>query len=244
VISSRFKAGEAINSDLGSSLFVKFDPAPAHPSPPNGEVHVWRADLEDPGWPNASGLPPDERARANRFLRSSDRLRWVAARWALRGVLGRYLEQEPGEIELARGERGKPRLAEAPERLEFNLSHSGPVALVAVCGTCAVGVDVERVETGRDLVQLAARALQPEDAAAVRAATGAERVSIFYERWARHEAALKCLGRGLGAPRGDAVVAIGSLPLGSGYAGAVAIAGMDLPPLRCWTLGPPLPEDG
>lgn len=223
---------------------MKFEPAPDHPSPPSGEVHVWRADLEAPGWPSASELPADERARANRFLRSADRLRWVAARWALRGVLGRYLGREPGGIDLVRGEQGKPRLADEPERLQFNLSHSGPTALVAVCGTCAVGVDVERVETGRDLVQLAERALQPEDAAAVRGATGAERVSTFYERWARHEAALKCLGRGLGAPRGDAPVAIGSLALGPGYAGAVAVAGTELPPLRCWTFGPPLPKDG
>lgn len=217
---------------------AKFDPAPDHPDLPSGEVHVWRADLEDPGWPSASELPADERARANRFLRSGDRLRWVAARWALRGVLSRYLAQEPGEIELVRGERGKPRLAEEPERLAFNLSHSGPVALVAVCGAGAVGVDVERVETGRDLVELAERALQPEDAAAVRAVAGAERVSTFYERWARHEAALKCLGRGLGAPRGDTPVAIGSLSLGPGYAGAVAVAGEELPPLRTWTIDP------
>lgn len=218
---------------------MEFAPAPAHPSPPDGEVHVWRADLEDPGWPSASGLPADERARANRFLRSGDRLRWVAARWALRGVLSRYLGQEPAEIELVRGEHGKPRLAQEPERLSFNLSHSGPVALVAVCDTCAVGVDVERVETGRDLVALAERALQPEDAAAVREATGAERVATFYERWARHEAALKCLGHGLGAPRGDDPVALRSLPLGPGYAGAVAVAGEELPTLRTWTFGPP-----
>lgn len=222
-------------------MFVKFEPAPDHMSPPSGEVHVWRADLEDPGWPSASGLPAEERARANRFLRSGDRLRWVAARWALRQVLSRYLEQEPGEIELGRGERGKPRLSEGTEPLEFNLSHSGPMALVAVCGTGAVGVDVERIETGRDLVQLAERALQPDDAAAVRAATGAERVSTFYERWARHEAALKCLGRGLGAPRGDEIVAISSLPLGPGYAGAVAVAGAEIPPLRTWTFGPTPP---
>lgn len=225
-------------------MFVKFEPAPDHPSPPSGEVHVWRADLEAPGWPSASELPAEERARANHFLRSGDRLRWVAARWALRGVLGRYLGQQPGEIELVRGERGKPRLAEEALRLEFNLSHSGPTALVAVCDTCAVGVDVERVETRRDLVQLAERALQPEDAAAVRAATGAERVSAFYERWARHEAALKCLGHGLGAPRGDDPVALCSLPLGPGHAGAVAVAGTELPPLRLWTFGPPLPGDG
>jgi 4'-phosphopantetheinyl transferase len=218
---------------------LAFLPAPDRPSAPEGEVHVWRADLDAEGWPSASGLPADERARANRFLRSDARLRWVAARWALREVLGRYLDRPPNRIELVRGERGKPRLAESPEPIEFNLSHSGPVALIAVSAACAVGVDVEKIETGRDLAELAERALQPEDAGAVRAASGAARVKVFFERWARHEATLKCLGMGLGAPRGEAPVAVQSLEVGGSHAAAVAVSGAELPPLRCWTLDPP-----
>lgn len=218
---------------------MEFVPAPDRPSSPVGEIHLWRANLEAPGWPSAGGLPGDERTRANRFLRTEARLHWVASRWALRGVLGRYLEREPAEIELVRGEHGKPRLADETEQLEFNLSHSGAVALIAVCHGCAVGVDVEKVETGRDLAELAERALQPEDAAAVRAASGAARVTTFYELWARHEAALKCLGQGLGAPRGEMPVAVSSFQPRPGFAGAVAVVGNELPPLRCWTFGPP-----
>lgn len=222
---------------------MEFVPAPDRPSSPVGELHLWRADLEAPGWPSAGALPDDERIRANRFLRTEARLRWVASRWALRGVLSRYLEREPGAIELVRGEHGKPRLGdETAAQLEFNLSHSGPVALIAVCGDCAVGVDVEKIETRKDLVELAERALQPQDAAAVRAASGAERVTAFYERWARHEATLKCLGRGLGAPRGEVPVAVRSLQPQPGFAGAVAVVGDELPPLHCWTFGPPQPE--
>lgn len=216
---------------------MEFVPAPERVSPPKREVHVWHADLEAPGWPSASGLPADERARANRFLRTEARLHWVAARWALRYVLSRYLDQEPAEIKLTRGEHGKPCLAEEPERLEFNLSHSGSIALIAVCDTCAVGVDVEKIETRPNLAALAERALQPEDAAAVQAVTGAAQVTTFHERWARHEATLKCLGHGLSAPRGDAPVAVRSLQVDPGYAAAVAVTGEEMPPLRCWTFG-------
>lgn len=227
-----------ISTENLQSARLAFLPPPTQLTPPDGEVHVWRADLEDNRWPSASGLPAEERARASRFLRSTDRLRWVASRWALRHVLSRYLEQDPAVVELVRGEHGKPRLAGGTRRLQFNLSHSGPVALVAVCDTCAVGVDVERIETGRDLLQLAERALRPEDAAAVREASGADRVNTFYERWPRHEAALKCLGHGLGAPRGEAPVAVRSLHPEPGYAAAVAVPGEELPSLRCWTLEP------
>lgn len=217
---------------------MEFVPAPDHPSPPSGEIHVWCADLDAPGWPNAGGLPADERARANRFLRTEARVRWVTARWALRMVLSRYLEQEPAEIKLGRGKHGKPCLAEEPERLEFNLSHSAAIALIGVCDNRAVGADIEKIEMRGDLTELAERAMEPVDAAAVRAESGAARVSAFHERWACHEATLKCLGHGLSAPRGSAPVAVQSLQVDPGYAAAVAVTGEELPPLRCWTLGP------
>jgi 4'-phosphopantetheinyl transferase len=222
---------------------LEFLPAPERPESPDGEVHVWRADLDGEIWPGAEALPAAERERAQRFLRALPRRRWVASRWALRLVLARHLGQEPAAIGLARGEHGKPRLALEPERLEFNLSHSEGIALVAVSRGRAVGVDVERVGAERDPLALAERALDPEDAAAVRSARPERRAAVFHERWARHEARLKCLGTGLGAAREEAPVAVARLELGPGYAGAVAIAGDELPPLRCWTLAPPRQRD-
>lgn len=162
----------------------------------------------------------------------------------LREVLARYLGGGPDEIELIAGEHGKPRLAGG--RLHFNLSHSATTALAAVCAEREVGVDIERIEPARDLVALAERALSLQDAAAVRDAAEAERASVFYERWTRHEARLKCLGLGLGAAPdpNPAPVAVETLAVGPGYAAAVAVAGSELLPLRCWTFGPPLPGAG
>jgi len=93
-------------------------------------IHVWRARLDSTAWPDAAGLPAAERERAARLLRPDSRRRWVAARWALRGVLARYLECGPAEIELRLGERGKPLLADPGSALRFNLSHSDDLALV------------------------------------------------------------------------------------------------------------------
>jgi 4'-phosphopantetheinyl transferase len=163
---------------------------------------------------------------------------------ALPLVLARYLGEAPEAIELVRGERGKPLLATAPERLAFNLSHSGELTLVAVSRGREVGVDVEREKPGRDLVALAERALPPEDAVAVRAAGDGERTRVFYALWTRHEARLKCLGIGLGKPTWPSPpVALKSIPIDPGYAGAVAVTG-DPVPVRSWTLDPPRPNDG
>ncbi|HKO39194.1 MAG TPA: hypothetical protein VJU14_12580 [Solirubrobacterales bacterium] len=131
---------------------------------------------------------------------------------ALRRVLAVYLREQPQEIELTRGKHGKPRLAADSARLEFNLSHSGDLALVAVSGTLEVGIDVERMRPRRE--------------------------EAFYWRWACREARLKCLGIGLLRAREEPPeepVAIRPLAVARGYAAAVAARSAELPPLLGWT---------
>jgi 4'-phosphopantetheinyl transferase len=197
-------------------------------------VHIWRAALDDPGWPGPAELPAEERERAADFLREEVRRRWVASRWALRRVLGDYLGAVPAAVQLEIPSNGKPRLA-VHNRLRFNLSHSEDLALVAVAER-EVGIDLERINPERDLLALAERALPAADAAAVGAAGPAERAATFYEAWTRHEARLKCLGSGLGAPAAETPVAVRSLEVAPGYAAAVAIAGREVGPIDCRSL--------
>jgi 4'-phosphopantetheinyl transferase len=171
----------------------------AAPPPSPGEVHVWRIEV---------GV--------------DDRL--GAARRALGEILALYLGG-PEEVELSVAANGKPRLATAPGRLSFNLSHSGDLALVAIApGGVEVGVDVERLRSRRDLARLAARWLPEADAAAVAAASETERERVFYAAWTRHEARVKCAGAGLDAdpPPGEDVVAR-QIEIDPGYAAAVAL---------------------
>lgn len=186
-----------------------------------GEVHVWRLEFDD--------------ARRGR-----------ASRRVLREVLGRYLDEDPAAIELVEEGRGKPRLAEEPHRLRFNLSHSEALVLVAVSRDREVGVDVEWIKPQRDFFVLAERALAPEDAAAVREAAESERAAAFYERWTHHEARLKCLGLGLSSPppQDSPAVTVETLQIDPGYAAAAAATGHAPLELQCWTFGPPLPEGG
>jgi 4'-phosphopantetheinyl transferase len=200
-------------------------------------VHIWRAALDEDGWPGAEELPPEERQRAEGFLRNGAARRWVAARWALRRTLAAYLDRPAGEIALVADERGKPQLRdESGGGLQFNLSHSGGLALIAVTGRRAVGVDVEAIAPRQNLADLAERSLPAEEAATVRAAGPDRQLDAFYAAWVRHEAQLKCLGTGLGSsgpPAGAATAAVDVCP---GYAAAVAVLGSDIGPLRCRTL--------
>jgi 4'-phosphopantetheinyl transferase len=172
------------------------------PTPPlpitEVEIQVWRVDLG----------PDDGRAQA-------------------RAALGRILATALGEAEppaLVPDENGKPRLADDPGRLSFNLSHSGGLALVALApGGIDVGVDVERLKGRRALARLAARWLPTADALAVAAVPPAEQPEVFYAAWAWHEARVKCTGVGLaGTPPGPEVTAV-RLKIDAGYAAAVAV---------------------
>lgn len=181
------------------------------------------------------------------MLRPQAEARWVAARWALRHVLARYLDGEPAEVAIALDPNGKPRLAKEPDRLHFNLSHSGGFALVALSAEHAVGVDLEEVQSDRDPVALAEAALADEDVDAVREAAASERALVFHQRWARHEARLKCLGVGIfrQSTAEAPAVAVEDVEVAPGYAAAVAIDAGEVPPLRCWTFDPgALQKDG
>jgi 4'-phosphopantetheinyl transferase len=180
------------------------------PSSPASEVHVWRVELDGAGWQDAAALPSAERARAVRIVSPVRRQRWIASRWALRTVLGAYLEQGPAAVELRIEPRGKPRLA-SDSRLRFNLSHSSDLALVAVTLDREVGVDVQRI---------------------------GDRSPGFYEAWVRREAVVKCLGSGLGRPLPRGAVAVSALDAGPGFMAALATSGSQATPARSFELRP------
>jgi 4'-phosphopantetheinyl transferase len=218
---------------------VSWGNAPSGPLVLGTEIHIWRADLDAAGWPPKEELPAAERERAEAFLRPRPARRWVAARWALRMVLGRYLGVDPAQIELALSAGGKPRLAGAAP-LGFSLSHSEALALIAVGEERELGVDVERVEPDRDFAALARRGLDPVDADAVSAAPAERRAEVFYAAWTRREAVAKCLGEGLTGASVAGPVEVAPVEAGPGWAAAIAVAGAEMPPVRRFRASPGL----
>jgi 4'-phosphopantetheinyl transferase len=166
-------------------------------------VHVWRVDLSPAGVALRAGwatLSAEERARADRFHFDRDRQRFVAARGALRRILGRYAEAPADELRFLYAAEGKPSLAAPWSWLRFNLAHSGDLALIAVARGREVGVDVERVPTSElveDVVKVVCS--DPERARLQRLRPSAQRRG-FARLWTRKEALIKADGRGLAMP--------------------------------------------
>lgn len=202
---------------------------------------MWRADLAAGRERERGLLSAAEQARAARFVRAEDGLRWAAARGILRALLGACLDAEPAALRFAQGSHGKPRLAAGPDAsgagdLRFNLSHSGDTALYAVTLGREVGVDVELPRRAVDHVAIARRILGAAEADRLAALDPTTRASEFRRAWVRWEAVLKCRGTGIG---GADAPSTGPAPwlhdLDVGAPAAAALAAEDGPcTVRCW----------
>ena len=167
-------------------------------------VHVWRVALDDEARLEDSWrlLSPDEQARAHRLHDATHRRRFVLAHGALRALLAGYLDASPSAISYVVGTHGKPALATrdaARAQVEFNLSHSEDIALVAVARGQPVGVDVQHWSESVEHLRLAERFFSPREREALRALTHeAEQVAgAFFAAWTRKEAYVKATGYGI-----------------------------------------------
>jgi 4'-phosphopantetheinyl transferase len=139
-------------------------------------------------------LSPLERERAGRFHFEEERARFVVSRGMLRIILGEHLSQSPGSIELAYGLHGKPMVKGHPDDIEFSLSRSRDVCVVAVAHATQIGVDIEAIRPLDDALQIARSRFKPAEAAAI------DSNDKFFRLWTRKEAVAKCLGWGLTLP--------------------------------------------
>lgn len=169
------------------------------------EVHIWRSALDlSPAALDAAMvlLADDEVERARRYKFARDRRRFVAARAFLRRTLAGCLSAAPEQLRFAYGRFGKPELLRGPhaDTVEFNLSHTGDLALLAVTRNRRVGIDVESVRHLSDFQAVASRFFSERENAALKEIPAAGRDFGFYCCWTRKEAFLKALGEGLACP--------------------------------------------
>ena len=119
------------------------------------------------------------------------------AQQAMRQILGRYIGCPAEQLPIATRTDGKPYLDMPGEPIEFNLSHSREMALLAVSRSFAVGVDVETYRELADPLRLARRALIEADVEELVATPEDRRMARFFHLWTLMEARQKALGRGI-----------------------------------------------
>jgi 4'-phosphopantetheinyl transferase len=168
--------------------------------PPRTTIDVWLIELDlplNPGVNLDNILSVDERNRAGRFAFVRDASRFRVCRAMLRLGLAWYLEKAPQEIALTTRWRGKPCLADC-STLNFNVTHSHGLGLIAFTTVGEVGIDVEAFDRRVEALDIATASFTRNEASIIgAAATPQEQAGIFLRFWTRKEAVLKAAGCGI-----------------------------------------------
>ena len=164
---------------------------------PSEVVYAFVSLVGEPSTMDEGLLDDEERRRARRFVKATHGHRFVLAHAALRLFLARCLDLEPVTVRYESDTLGKPRLVSGLAPLEFNLSHSESLGLLAVTRDRSVGVDIEHARAVPDALDIADRHFSPVEREELRALPPAERQAAFFRCWTRKEAVIKTSGEGL-----------------------------------------------
>ena len=157
------------------------------PSP--DEIHLW---ILEHGEGNFEILSEQERTRMEYYQQEKDQLRYLFTQSSKREILGEYLKRPPQEIIFKENEHGKP----SAEGLEFSISHTEGISLLAVSAQSPIGIDVERIKPLQDLNELVHRISSKAEKTSFKTLGNEQQLEKFYHLWTAKEAYLKSLGIG------------------------------------------------
>ncbi len=144
-------------------------------------------------------LSEDERIRAEKLKIDEKKNQFVIARSVLRLLLSSALGKSYQNIEFFYGEHGKPGIIESLNNkpIEFNISHSGNYALIAITLSNKVGVDIEEVNFDTDYQSLSKRFFSENEKNELISLGDELQLDTFYRIWARKESFIKATGKGV-----------------------------------------------
>lgn len=177
---------------------------PQHTTLTAGEVQLWlikvpeaHLDIET----LLARLTPAERERAAAKRVTAKRREYIAGQAALRTLLAKQLDTDPMQITYRRGRKGKPYLSASPgpaeTRLQFNISHSAEVVMIAMALDTELGVDVEGYNERTDPHRVARRAFSAGERATLAKVPAPLQRAHFFAMWTCKEALVKCTGMGI-----------------------------------------------
>lgn len=178
------------------------------------DINIWIIELHKLGFKLNSHwniLSADEKEKALLFKSSQLQSRYVTARGGLRRLLGLYINIHPAEITFAYNSQGKPNI-DNHKGIFFNLTHSKDLALIAISKVAEVGIDLEFIDAGIDLISLSKLVMTSEEEAMFFNEKKRKLSDLFYTIWTRKEAFLKGLGLGLQVDLKKCFVGLDSSP--------------------------------
>lgn len=148
-------------------------------------------------------LNEEERLRERRFYFEADQRQFLITRALVRTVLSRYLPIPPAEWQFGKNQYGRPEIshpAHCAAQIEFNLSHTQGLIVLAVSCDMTLGVDTENSIHRPAPIELAPRYFSSRESHELYALPKQLQADRFFHYWTLKEAYIKARGMGLAIP--------------------------------------------
>jgi len=173
-------------------------------------------------------LSHEEHERRSKYLRTKDQRDYLIRTAILRELLGIILNEDATSLKFLRNHNGKPFLASSA-KIQFNVTHSSSLTLIAFHQNQMVGIDVERINEDLNWGPIVDRWFPTTVRSQLYTLPLEYQTKKFFELWCRFEAVLKCNGVGIGGLQEsntelvDAKETIETIEVPSGYVAKLAI---------------------
>ncbi|WP_419420939.1 4'-phosphopantetheinyl transferase family protein [Legionella sp. D16C41] len=181
---------------MNSSLFEAMSINDCQLSP--NRIDIWQFPLTHAPCAMEAILNEEELTRAKRFYFPKHQRRFAVARMMLRFILSRYLPIAPEAINFSYNHYGKPSVAN-DQQLEFNISHSDELAILAIGQNSPLGIDVEFF-SARPYQGIAKHLFSNQEQEQLAQLPNYFKPLAFFTIWSQKEAFIKTCGLGLSYP--------------------------------------------
>ncbi|BEU94500.1 hypothetical protein ACDW_02050 [Acidovorax sp. DW039] len=148
-------------------------------------------------------LHAQEQTQYLRLRRPADRLRYLVTRALVRTVLSEQAAVLPEQWQFGHTPHGKPVVtgpAGLPAGLDFSVSHTDELIVLALHRQGSVGVDAERWQGRTPPFEVTPVLLTPAEQQALSSLPACDQALRFFQYWSLKEAYVKALGMGLSHP--------------------------------------------
>jgi 4'-phosphopantetheinyl transferase len=153
-----------------------------------------------------SVLNDEELDRYSNFSFDHDRHQYLITRAMIRNILSLYRTRiSPDAWVFVKNRYGKPSVCfpSGDDTIEFNISHTKKMVVVATSRVKEMGVDVEFISRPVNLDIIAKKHFSEVEVRALMTLAAVQRKVKFFELWTLKESYLKACGKGLSLPMND-----------------------------------------
>ena len=171
----------------------------------NNEAHIWSFNIIPPDnilEQYFDSLSDAEKIQVNKIRIDSVRRGKISSKFITKRILAWYLREEIDNINFSYNEFGKPEILHSinPLSLQFNISHSGDLGMIAITKGNSVGIDVEKIIDVTNVDEIINLCFSDYEINLLLELDQHSRMNMFYKIWTCKEAFVKTLGKGFSFP--------------------------------------------